>query len=53
MKQTQTVALYGNVSLERGYCKDCEGTTIIKNGRYMCCGEHPGIAEIFKQAFKK
>lgn len=37
--KTTTVALYGNVSLDRGYRPDCDGISIIKNGRYICCGE--------------
>lgn len=34
-----SVALYGNVSIPRGYCKDCEGMSFIRNGRFACCGE--------------
>lgn len=41
--KTPTVALYGNVSLPRGYCKSCEGTSIIKDGKFLCCGEPTNI----------
>jgi len=39
MKKYNTVTLYGNVSMQRGYCKECGGMAFIKNGRYACCGE--------------
>lgn len=32
------IALYGNIALERGYCKDCGTTAFIKNGVLACCG---------------
>lgn len=31
------IALYGSVSLERGYCSNCETTSIIKGGKFLCC----------------
>lgn len=31
------MAVYGSVSLERGYCKDCGQMAIIKNGLLQCC----------------
>lgn len=31
------VALYGNVALERGYCKSCQSMALIKNGKFACC----------------
>jgi 5-methylcytosine-specific restriction endonuclease McrA len=33
-----SMALYGNVSIERGYCKECEGNSFIKDGKFACCG---------------
>jgi len=32
-----TMALYGNVAIERGFCKKCGTTSFIKNGLFMCC----------------
>lgn len=31
------MAVYGNTSLERGYCNNCKTMSIIKHGQYQCC----------------
>ncbi|HKZ84655.1 MAG TPA: hypothetical protein VJ793_13455 [Anaerolineae bacterium] len=31
------MALYGNIGIEKGYCKKCSSTAFIKNGRFVCC----------------
>ena len=38
MKHKVGIALYGNVGIERGYCKACGTNAFIKNGRLTCCG---------------
>jgi 5-methylcytosine-specific restriction endonuclease McrA len=32
-----SIALYGNVALERGYCNKCKAMAIIKHGFFQCC----------------
>lgn len=32
------LALYGNVSLQRGYCKTCKERAFIRDGKFSCCG---------------
>ena len=44
------MAVYGNVSLERGYCNDCGRMAIIKNGMYQCCdGLVAGVPNKFER----
>ena len=31
------IALYGTVSLRRGICKVCDSTSLIKDGKFLCC----------------
>lgn len=33
-----TLALFGNVSLQRGYCRACKETVFIRDGHFSCCG---------------
>jgi 5-methylcytosine-specific restriction endonuclease McrA len=33
------MAVYGNITLERGYCDNCKTMTIIKGGKYQCCDD--------------
>lgn len=33
-----TLALYGNVALQRGYCSSCETYAIVRDGLLQCCG---------------
>ncbi len=34
------IALYGNIPIQRGYCKECRTFSFIKNGVFVYCG-HP------------
>lgn len=38
-KGKHTVALYGNVAIERGYCIECKTQAFIRDNRYTCCDE--------------
>ena len=38
------IALYGNVAIERGYCKKCKSTAFIKEGKFVCCDNPATIA---------
>lgn len=33
-----TIAIYGNVPLQRAYCSECDSYAIVKNGILQCCG---------------
>lgn len=44
------MAVYGSVSLERGYCNSCQGMTIIKHGKYQCCD---GLVEGLPTKFER
>ena len=33
-----TLAIYGNVTLQRGFCESCQTYAIVRNGRLQCCG---------------
>ena len=37
-KSKAGMALYGNIALERGYCKECDTTAFVRNGKLACCG---------------
>lgn len=32
-------AMYGGVTMKRGYCEDCDGFAFIIDGRLNCCGK--------------
>ena len=45
----RNISLYGNIGLERGYCKNCKSTCIILDGRKLCCNgrvEHREIMSL-------
>jgi hypothetical protein len=44
------VAIYGNVSLERLYCRGCRTTSLIVDGRFACCGS-PRQSDILLEDF--
>jgi len=43
------IAIYGNIPLERGYCRDCVQTCIILDGIKQCCGGHVKGIDISEQ----
>lgn len=38
-KRRNSIALYGNVPLERVWCESCQSYTFVKNNVKLCCGE--------------
>lgn len=38
MKKNSVLSVYGNVSILKGYCENCEGNSFIQDGLYACCG---------------
>jgi len=44
------LAVYGNTSLERAFCKQCQGFALVFDGKLACCGEPArGRAKIARQ----
>jgi hypothetical protein len=44
------VGLYGNVAIQKAYCKDCGCSAFIIDGRHACCGEvFDGEAKRYKR----
>jgi hypothetical protein len=38
VKKKKHLALYGNVSMPRGYCDSCSSTALIVDKQFLCCG---------------
>ena len=38
MKHKVGIALYGNIGIERGFCRACKSYAFIRNGCLVCCG---------------
>jgi len=43
-----TIALYGNVALERAVCRECGGWSFVSEGLTVCCDEPVGEAAATK-----
>ena len=37
-RKRSMVALYGNIALERAYCRNCDSSSFIKADKFVCCG---------------